>query len=126
MKLFDLAPGFIAAALVVLGTGQGVNNDASEEKEVTKQTTENWFDVSVSGNQTLPQNQQIEAMLSGDPQAPCNEVDGALCAVRVEYDADDPAIQALISQIGTGTPPTVKDFEDLGASSVSHSYEEEQ
>lgn len=126
--ILNVLTGVITAMLMMFGAHLHSSDFTSSDRVVAEkaviQSAEKWFDVTVSGDQSLPQNQQIEAMLTDSPDAPCIETDGDLCAVRIEYNPDDSGIQSLISRIGTSSPPTVKEFEDLGASAVDHSYEE--
>lgn len=100
MRLFDLTPGFIAAALVVLGTGQGVNETSEktspEQNESKALASERWALVDVAGA-TDPENptaaeQTIVAILdeNSNPQAPCSDQSGEVCATKlmIPDDAD--------------------------------------
>jgi len=131
MKLFDVATGVVAGALVVLGISQGVNSfqvgkELGAKQEMEKRAYVNqWFVVETSTTGTPPTTaQRIVGQITGGPQSPCDAVDGRMCAVQLAYEFS-PAIETLLDRIGSASAPTVAEFVAAGATVQDYAFNSE-
>lgn len=118
MLLTKLFSGLLAAVMVALGAGQIGNKNTQvgdelvveSKTETVKLQDERWFMITTTGNQALPENQQLTALLDENVIEPDCGGGTIICAVKLDVSGSSSPESLLNQSVLTATTSGGADF----------------